>query len=132
MMFAKKRHFREFLISEEAISSNILADRLASLVAYGLVTKQEDKSHKQKAVYSLTVRGIDLLPVIAQIGIWGLAHRPASKESSATALRLKAGGPTLWRELAAELRKEHGRVDLGRADVDLAELARAEHLGRAV
>src|SRR5215207_4780882 len=39
LMFAGKRHFREFLQSAEAISSNILADRLRSLVESGIVTK---------------------------------------------------------------------------------------------
>ena len=35
LMFAGKRHFREFLQSEEGISSNVLADRLNSLVKDG-------------------------------------------------------------------------------------------------
>ena len=49
MMFAGKRHFRELLQSDERISSNILADRLARLVEHGLLTKSDDPTHKQKA-----------------------------------------------------------------------------------
>src|SRR5688500_4447104 len=71
MMFAGKRHFREFLQSQEHISSNILADRLARLVENGLLTKSDDPTHKQKAIYSLTEKGIALLPIIVQIGAWG-------------------------------------------------------------
>ena len=37
MMFAGKRHFRELLQSDERISSNILADRLARLGGAALV-----------------------------------------------------------------------------------------------
>src|SRR6187399_479586 len=48
LMFAGKRHFREFLQSEEAISSNVLADRLNSLVENGIVTKSGDPTHAQK------------------------------------------------------------------------------------
>ena len=43
------RHFREILQSEEGISSNVLADRLATLVESGIVTRADDPSHSQKA-----------------------------------------------------------------------------------
>ena len=46
MMFAGKRHFRELLQSDEHISSNILADRLARLVENGVLTKSDDPTHK--------------------------------------------------------------------------------------
>src|SRR3954469_7390172 len=61
LMFAGKRHFRELLQSEERISSNILADRLARLVEHGLLTKSDDPTHKQKAICSLTEKAIALL-----------------------------------------------------------------------
>ncbi|WP_269758852.1 helix-turn-helix domain-containing protein [Variovorax sp. E3] len=76
LMFAGKRHFREFLQSEEGISSNILTERLHTLVAQGVLSKADDPTHKQKAIYSLTPMGIDLLPVVTQIGIWGRKHQP--------------------------------------------------------
>jgi DNA-binding HxlR family transcriptional regulator len=60
LMFAGKRHFREFLQSEEAISSNVLADRLNSLVENGIVTRRDDPTHSQKAIYSLTDKGLGL------------------------------------------------------------------------
>ncbi len=61
MVFAGKRHFREFLASDEKISTRILSDRLASLVSKGVLTKTDDPDHKQKAIYSLTEKGIALL-----------------------------------------------------------------------
>lgn len=36
-----------------------------------MLTKADDPTHKQKAIYSLTEKGIALLPVFAQIGTWG-------------------------------------------------------------
>jgi DNA-binding HxlR family transcriptional regulator len=107
LMFAGKRHFRELLQSDERIASNILADRLNRLVDHGLVTRSGDPSHKQKAVYSLTDKGIDLLPVLAQMGIWSRSHLPVSPELGATAAELEAGGPALWAEWMARLRAEH-------------------------
>jgi DNA-binding HxlR family transcriptional regulator len=112
LMFAGKRHFRELLHSDERIASNILADRLNMLVQQGLVTRSGDPTHKQKAVYSLTEKGISLLPILAQIGIWSLSYRQVSDELGATAVELEAGGPPLWARLMAELRTTHlGAVD---------------------
>ena len=107
LAFANKRHYRELLQSEEGISSNILAERLARLVEAGVLTKTDDPSHKQKAIYSLTPMGIDLLPVLASIGIWGRKHLPVTRESSAAAAWLEKGGPALWKQLQADLRKQH-------------------------
>jgi DNA-binding HxlR family transcriptional regulator len=107
LMFAGKRHYRELLQSEEAISSNILAERLGKLVEAGILTKQEDPSHKQKAIYSLTPMGVDLLPVLANIGIWGRRYLPVTKESGANAAALEKGGPALWKEMRSALRRAH-------------------------
>src|SRR5438309_11368124 len=68
MLFAGKRHFRELLQSDERISSNVLADRLVRLLEHGLVTKSDDPTHKQKEIYTLTEKGIELLPIVVQIG----------------------------------------------------------------
>lgn len=107
LMFAGKRRFREFLKSDEKISTRILSDRLSMLVREGIVTRSDDPTHKQKAVYSLTEKGIALLPVIAQIGMWGTQYCPVTPESAATAASLERGGPDHWERLANELRQAH-------------------------
>jgi DNA-binding HxlR family transcriptional regulator len=108
MIFGSRRHFRELLLkSEEGISSNILADRLKMLVEQGIVTKADDPSHKQKAVYSLTERGIELLPVLAQMAAWGRKHLPVSEELGIRAQLLEEGGPAMWSEFIEELRETH-------------------------
>ena len=107
LMFAGKRHFRQFMQSEEGIASNILADRLARLVEHGVLTKADDPSHAQKAIYSLTPMGIDLLPVLTQLGVWGRRHLPVTRESGAAAAALEKGGPALQKEIRSALRKAH-------------------------
>jgi len=107
LMFAGKSHYRELLQSDEGISSNILAERLKRLVEAGLLTKTDDPSHKQKAIYRLTAMGIDLLPAIAQLGIWGRKYQPVTKESAAAAAALEKGGPELLKTMKAELRRQH-------------------------
>jgi DNA-binding PadR family transcriptional regulator len=93
--------------SEEGIASNILADRLKRLTEQGLVSRADDPTHKQKAVYSLTEKGIDLLPVLAQMSAWGLSHLPVTEELGIRARILQRGGPRLWTEFMAELREAH-------------------------
>ncbi len=72
IIFMNRRHFRELLTkSVEGIASNILADRLQRLVEQGIIVKSQDPSHKQKAIYSLTERGIELLPLLMEMAAWG-------------------------------------------------------------
>jgi len=108
IMFGDSRHYRELLFhSQEGIASNILADRLKKLVERGLLTRRDDPSHKQKAIYSLTEPAIQLLPVLAQIGAWGRRHLPTTPELAIRAQLLEEGGPPLWEAFMAELRHEH-------------------------
>jgi DNA-binding HxlR family transcriptional regulator len=107
LMFAGKRHYREFLASDEAISSNILAARLAMLVEEGIVTRRDDPEHRLKAVYSLTEKGIALLPVIAQISRWSRSYMPVDPELARTGeARDRAGPDAVARQMAA-LRRDH-------------------------
>jgi len=105
MMFAGKRHFREFLQSEEGVSSNVLSDRLAMLVERGLVTRAEDPSHAQKAIYSLTEQGIALLPVIASLSQWTQVHFPETRRAEARAFL--EGDQAAIAEIQKALRREH-------------------------
>ncbi|HYD14563.1 MAG TPA: helix-turn-helix domain-containing protein [Allosphingosinicella sp.] len=108
MMFGNRRHFRTLLTeSEEGIASNILSDRLKRLLAAGLISKADDPSHKQKAIYSLTEKAIQLVPLFAQMGAWGRRHLPVTHELSVRAELLETGGPKLWEDFMAELRTVH-------------------------
>ena len=107
MIFGGKRHFRELLRSQEGISSNILADRLKMLVEQGMLTKADDPTHKQKAIYSLTEMTIALVPIMAQLGAWGRRYLPVSEELSIRAEQMENGGPELWDRFMDELRHDH-------------------------
>jgi DNA-binding HxlR family transcriptional regulator len=108
MIFGNRRHFRELLTkSEEGIASNILADRLKTLLERGIISKADDPTHKQKAIYSLTEQGIELLPVLAQMSGWGLKYLPVSEELGIRAKLLMEGGPKMWEEFMDELRETH-------------------------
>jgi DNA-binding HxlR family transcriptional regulator len=100
--------YRELLTkSDEGISSNILADRLKMLLEQGIITRQDDPSHKQKGIYSLAEQGIELLPVLAQMAGWGFRYLDVSEEFGIRAQLLSEGGPKMWAEFMDELREIH-------------------------
>jgi DNA-binding HxlR family transcriptional regulator len=108
MMFGNRRHYNELLTkSDEGISSNILADRLKMLMEQGIITRDDDPSHKQKGIYSLTEQGIELLPVLAQMSGWGFKYLPVTEELGIRAKLLSEGGPKMWAEFMDELREAH-------------------------
>jgi DNA-binding HxlR family transcriptional regulator len=107
IVFGGRRHFRELLAgSQEGIASNILADRLHTLVASGLLTR-DDPGRGRRATYSLTEAAIQLIPVFAVLGSWGLRHRATDEPLRVRAELLEDGGPALWESFMAELRAVH-------------------------
>jgi DNA-binding HxlR family transcriptional regulator len=107
IMFGNRRHFRELVAgSEEGIATNILASRLKQLVAGGLLTR-DDARRGQRATYSLTEAGIQVLPVLVALGSWGLAHRHGEQRLRVRAALLRDGGPDLVTAVMDELRERH-------------------------
>ena len=107
LVFAGKRHFREFLQSDEGISSRTLAERLQTLVDEGILTRSDDPTHGLKAIYRLTDAGIDLLPVLATVGAWGSKHRRADDRLARIADELAAAGEPALKRMQETLRAEH-------------------------
>jgi hypothetical protein len=77
------------------------------LTERGIITKVDDPTHKQKAIYSLTEQGIELLPVLAQMGAWGVRYLAVTEESGVRAELLAGGGPAMWNAFMNELRERH-------------------------
>ena len=108
IMFGNRRSYGELLAhSEEGIASNILADRLKRLTASGLLKRRPDSEHRQKGIYSLTEAAIQLVPLLAHMGAWGLQHTRPSKQLAVRAELLEKGGTALWNALMDELRSLH-------------------------
>jgi DNA-binding HxlR family transcriptional regulator len=127
VMFGNRRHYRELLtLSEEGIASNILADRLASLLEVGLLSKRRDPTHKQKAIYSLTEPAIQLVPLLAHMGAWGRRHTAVSPDLSIRANLLEKGGEPMWKAFMSELRSMHLGAPVPRRSV-FAELQAASN-----
>ena len=64
------QHFEEFQAGLD-IARNILSDRLAKLVAGGILERASDPYDRRKVIYSLTPKGEELLPVVLALRQWG-------------------------------------------------------------
>jgi DNA-binding HxlR family transcriptional regulator len=116
IMFGDRRYFRTLQReSEEGIASNILASRLRSLVDAGLLTREEAGAGRRSA-YSLTDAAIQLVPVLAELGWWGLRHRPTTEVLRVRAQVLHDGGPELWDDYMNELRERHLNIPAPRTE----------------
>ncbi len=81
MMLRGFRTYKEFLECYEGIATNILADRLRKLVAYGIITTEPDPSDGRKRIYSLTAKGIDLAPVLTEMVLWAAGHEQTGNQA---------------------------------------------------
>ena len=71
MIFEKKNTFKDFISSEEKIASNILSSRLKKLEKFGLISKNSNIQNRKTKIYKLTDSGLELIPTIFEITIWG-------------------------------------------------------------
>ena len=76
LAFKGKTSFSEFLASDEGIARNILSDRLASLKANGFVDERPDPNDGRRSIYSLTEKGLTLIPVLVEMIVWSAQHDP--------------------------------------------------------
>jgi len=81
MMLRGFRSYKEFLECYEGIATNILADRLRKLQAYGIIAAKPDPKDARKVHYSLTPKGIDLAPVLTEMVLWAAAHEDTGNQA---------------------------------------------------
>lgn len=70
LVYFGERTFKDFSNADERISSARLSDRLCKLETLGLLNKSNHPSNKKVFIYSLTEKGMDLFPVIAEYVRW--------------------------------------------------------------
>ena len=71
LMLYKTRTYGDFTKSAEKIATNILANRLQVLEDSGIVIKLPYPDNKVKGLYQLTPKGVDLIPALIEIALWG-------------------------------------------------------------
>jgi len=107
MMIGGKRYFGEFLKSKEKIASNILTNRLQSLEKEGIIYKTKDKEHKQKIIYLLTEKGINLFPILMENARWSLKYKSVNKDDAKMVKSILDGGTEKMKLIMKELKITH-------------------------
>ncbi|MEM1000927.1 MAG: helix-turn-helix domain-containing protein [Bacteroidota bacterium] len=78
MALNNKNNHKDFLRGGEGIASNILSDRLKTLESFGIIRGEKHPVKGNMKIYSLTQRGLDLVPVLIELWIWGAKYDPDS------------------------------------------------------
>jgi len=103
LMFKGKRTYGEFLKAGEGIATNILADRLETLENAGIIDKAPDPDNGTRYLYSLTDRGLDLMPAMLEIIAWSGKHDAKTAVPSAFRKKIANHRDALMTELRREL-----------------------------
>ena len=82
LMLHKTCTYGDFTKSEEKIATNILANRLQILEDSGIIIKLPYPDNKVKGLYQLSKKGVDLIPALIEIALWGGEYLSGNNESS--------------------------------------------------
>jgi len=71
IMFLQRCTYSDFLAAKEKIATNILNDRLQLLTSAKIVRRTKGAEDGRKVIYSLTEKGMDLMPALLALIEWG-------------------------------------------------------------
>ena len=103
LMLHKTRTYGDFTKSEEKIATNILANRLQVLEENGIIVRLPYPDNKVKGLYKLSQKGIDLIPALIEIAVWGGKHLSNTDESSPFLIEVKKNKAKSLKKIMAEL-----------------------------
>ena len=103
LMFSKKCRYTDFLKSAEGIATNILVTKLQALEEKKIIEKLDDPESKTKGYYKLTQIGVDLLPILIEIGLWSEKYFPITEEIKTILIEVKKNKAKFINKTIAEL-----------------------------
>jgi DNA-binding HxlR family transcriptional regulator len=99
IVYFGKNTYGEFLGSEEAMATNILASRLDHLEHQGILVKKHSEHDRRKEEYALTVKGLDLIPILVDMAHWSAEHDPHTAAPTAWIALMKADREQMIRRI---------------------------------
>ncbi|PLK43132.1 helix-turn-helix domain-containing protein [Emticicia sp. TH156] len=106
LMLYETRTYGDFTKSEEKIATNILANRLQILEENGIIVKLPYPDNKVKGLYKLSPKGVDLIPALIEIALWGDKYLSSSTESSPFLKEVKKNKPKFLKNIMEKLCKD--------------------------
>jgi len=107
LMFKEKRHYNEFFESDEKVSTSVLGDRLKQLEEAGIISKRSDEVKKSRIKYSLTKKGIAMLPLMIDMIIWSGEFDNETEAPEDFLVKANKSREQLISHLKEKLEKEH-------------------------
>lgn len=78
IIFRGSHTFKEFLASDERITTSVLSARLADLEKHGILEREPHPTDGRRDNYVLTEKGLALIPMLLDMMEWGTANDPRS------------------------------------------------------
>ncbi len=101
MLLGGKSHFSEFA-DNESIATNILTDRLATLVKWEIIERTPDPDDGRKYIYRPLTPAIELLPVIVELAAWGMKYSSVDAPADGNPL----SDPATRKKLVSQLTRQ--------------------------
>ena len=94
-LFLGRRRFDEFQESL-GVATNVLSQRLATLVEEGIVERRRYSEHPERFEYRLTEKGRDLQPVLLALLAWGDRYTAERTGPPLEIVHERCGTPSTW------------------------------------
>ena len=91
----------------EKISTSVLGDRLKHLEEVGIINKGKDRVKKSRIKYSLTEKGINMLPFMLDMVCWSGKYDNESDASNVFLYQINNERESLINSTKEKLEKEH-------------------------
>ncbi|HED35003.1 MAG TPA: transcriptional regulator [Gammaproteobacteria bacterium] len=79
LLFKGVKTYSELLKADEAIATNILANRLKDFESNGIISKRRDPANKRQYLYTITQKGAELAPVLIEMMQWSARYDQNTK-----------------------------------------------------
>jgi DNA-binding HxlR family transcriptional regulator len=105
-VFRGFREYGQFLTAGEGIATNILAERLERLTCAGLLVRQEHPTDGKKFLYRLSEKGVDLVPALIELAVWGAKYVPDNAAPPEVIHQMRTAREKMVRQLRETLLRE--------------------------
>ena len=108
LVFGGRVYYSDFLEAGEGISTNVLADRLVRLERAGLIDRDRDPRDRKRYRYRLTAKGMDTIPVLLELIVWGGTHDPDTAAPGEFIERVRTDREAMLEEIRSRLERGSG------------------------
>ena len=112
IVFRGKRTYGEFLKSEEGFATNILASRIDHLIETGILQRETHTTDGRKDIFSLTEKGLDLIPLLFEMVLWSAKYDSQSEAHRITRLveLIRKNNRTISQKVMEQVKRGEGIV----------------------